>query len=350
MAGDALNEANRDGDHFEEERFVVFLAPNAQGTYAVGVDVGGTNIRGGVITPDGKKLSISKKDARASEGLAVVQQVIIEVIEEAISLANVPRQELMGIGMGVPGRHKSAEGIVLNSPNFAGWNNVQLLLPIENHFGVGVYMRNDVKTASLGEYKFGAGKGHHWVVMITLGTGIGGSLVVDGNLMLGSGEGFAEVGHMTVAPDGRLCACGNHGCWEAMAGRDAIIERAWRALQSGRPSMLGEMTGYDLKKIDPAKIAEAASDGDRLSREVLEETAMWIGIGVANLIQVYNPDLFIIGGGISQAGDLLFSTIKHTVNWRAKMVPAHTVKIVNSLLGDDAGIFGGASLVFAALK
>ena len=186
--------------------------------------------------------------------------------------------------------------------------------------------------------------------MITLGTGIGGSLIADGKLMLGSGEGFAEVGHMTVAPDGRLCGCGNHGCWEAMAGRDAIIERAWRALQTGHPSVLGDLADFDLNKITPALIARAANDGDALARGVLEETAMWVGIGVANLIQVYNPQVFIIGGGISQAGDLLFSAIQRTVNWRAQMVPACTTQIVPAALGDDAGIFGGAVLVFDALK
>lgn len=329
---------------------MVQLAPNAQGTYAVGVDVGGTNIRGGVITREGKKLSEARRPARAMEGITVVQQMITEVVEEAIATAGVKREDLMGIGLGVPGRHNSDQGIVLYSPNFAGWTNVQLLVPIEEHFGVAAYMRNDVKTASMGEYYFGAGKGCRWVVMITLGTGIGGSLIADGKLMLGSGEGFAEVGHMTVEPQGRLCGCGNHGCWEAMAGRDAIIERAWRKLQTGRPSILGELANYDLSAITPATIAKAASDGDVLAREVLEETAMWVGIGVANLIQVYNPEVFIIGGGISQAGDLLFSTIQRTVNWRAKMVPATTAKIVPAALGDDAGIFGGAVLVFDAAK
>ncbi len=326
------------------------LLPNASGSYAVGVDVGGTNIRGGVITKDGKKLGEGRRPSRAQEGLAATQRMICEVVEEAIANAGVPRAELMGIGMGVPGRHNSAEGIVLYSPNFIGWTNVQLLQPVAEYFGVAAYMRNDVKTASMGEYYFGAGKGNQWVVMITLGTGIGGSLIADGKLMLGSGEGFAEVGHMTVAPDGRLCGCGNHGCWEAMAGRDAIIERAWRALQTGHPSVLGDLADFDLNKITPALIARAANDGDALARGVLEETAMWVGIGVANLIQVYNPQVFIIGGGISQAGDLLFSAIQRTVNWRAQMVPACTTQIVPAALGDDAGIFGGAVLVFDALK
>lgn len=329
---------------------MVNIAPNAQGSYAVGVDVGGTNIRAGVITRDGRKLSEARRPARAMEGIDVTLRMIIETIEDAVSNAEVDTEELMGIGLGVPGRHKSDEGLVIYSPNFAGWTNVQLLLPIEEHFGVATFMRNDVKTASMGEFYFGAGRGHNWVVMITLGTGIGGSLIANGKLMLGSGEGFAEVGHMTVDPNGRRCECGNHGCWEAMAGRDAIIERAIRKLQTGRPSVIGDLTGCDLTKITPAVIAHAAQDGDQLAKDVLEETAMWVGIGVSNLIQVYNPEVVIIGGGISQAGDLLFGTIQRTVDWRARMVPSVTTKIVPAALGDDAGIYGGAVLVFDAVR
>ena len=325
-------------------------ALDPQSAFAVGVDVGGTNVRAGVITREGKKLADARQPSRAMEGLALTQQAIIDTVEEAIAGAGVDRAGLLGVGIGVPGRNKSDEGVVLYSPNFANWVNVQLLAPIREHFQVRTVMRNDVKTASMGEFYFGAGRGHRFVAMITLGTGIGGSLIYDGQLMLGPSEGFAEVGHMTVAPEGRLCGCGNHGCWEAMAGRDAIIERAWRLLQSGRPSVLGDLTAYTLETITPAVIASAALDGDQLAREVLEETATWVGIGVANLVQLYNPEIFIIGGGISQAGDLLFSTIRRVANWRGNMVPAKTVEIVPAALGDDAGIFGGAVLVFDALE
>jgi glucokinase len=317
---------------------------------AVGVDVGGTNIRAGVVTREGKKLSEGRKPADADKGFPVTLQRIQETIQEAMDNAGVRRDDVIGIGMGVPGRHDSPRGFSYYSPNFAGWKDVSLLPPIEEHFGLACYMLNDVKTASMGEYYFGAGRGYNWVVMITLGTGIGGSLVANGQVQLGSCEGFAEVGHMTVAPEGRLCGCGNQGCWEAMAGRDAIIERAMRRLQTGRPSVLGEATKYDVTAITPAAIAQAALDGDDLAREVLEETGMWVGIGVANLIQLYNPQVVIIGGGISQAGDLLFGHIRRTVNWRARMVPASTAKIVPALNGDDAGIMGGAVLVFEAEK
>jgi len=329
---------------------MVNLAPNAAGKFAVGVDVGGTNIRAGVITPDGKKLSESRRPARAMEGVDATLQMIIEAVEEAIAEAGIRKDEVMGVGLGVPGRHISEQGFVIYSPNFAGWTNVQLLEPIEKRLGLAAFMRNDVKAASLGEYRFGAGRGYRHIMMITLGTGIGGSLIADGKLMLGSSEGFAEVGHMTVNPDGRQCGCGNHGCWEAMAGRDAIIDRAWRKLQTGRPSALGDLADWDLFNITPALIAQAAQDGDALAKEVLDETGMWVGIGITNLIQLYNPEVVIVGGGISQAGELLFGPIRRTVNWRARMVPADTAKIVPAALGDDAGIFGSAVLVIMAVE
>ncbi len=324
------------------------LAPNIAGSYAVGVDVGGTNIRAGVVTRTGQKLSEGRREARAMEGPAATLTMIIAAIEEAIATAGIPRDAVIGLGLGVPGRHRSPEGLVLYSPNFANWTNIQLLEPLERHFQAAAFMRNDVKTASLGEYRFGAGRGFRYMVMITLGTGIGGSLIADGQLMLGSSEGFAEVGHMTVTPQGRRCECGNHGCWEAMAGRDAIIERAQRLLQTGRASALGELAGWELRRITPALIAQAAQGGDALALEVLDETGMWIGLGVTNLIQLYNPEVVIIGGGISQAGDLLFGPIRRTVAWRARMVPADTAQILPAALGDDAGIIGGAVLVFDA--
>jgi len=277
-------------------------------------------------------------------------QMIVEAIEEAISTAGIRKDEVMGVGLGVPGRHISEKGFIIYSPNFVNWTNIDFLPPLEKQLGLACFMRNDVKAANLGEYRFGAGRGYRHIVMITLRTGIGGSLIPDGKLMLGSSEGFAEVGHMTVCPDGRACACGNHGCWEAMAGRDAIIDRAWRMLQTGRPSALGEMSGWELFNITPAMIGQAAKDGDALAKEVMDETGKWIVIGVTNLIQLYNPEVVIIGGGISLNGDLLFAPIQRTVNWRARMVPAGTAKIVPAALGDDAGIFGSATLVLMAVE
>jgi len=253
--------------------------------------------------------------------------------------------DVCGIGMGVPGRHNSAEGICLFSPNLAGWVDVPVVEPIRKEFGLATYMLNDVKTATLGEHRFGAGKGFDHVVMITLGTGIGCGVISDGQLRLGSGEGFSEAGHMCIEVNGPLCTCGSRGCWEALAGRDAIIRRAIFALQHGHDSVLaGE------PEITPATIQKAADSGDFVARRVMEETALYVGVGVSNLVQLYNPQVIIIGGGIAQAGELLFAPIRRVVKARAHMVPASTCEIRPAALGDDAGIIGGAVLVLKHME
>jgi glucokinase len=262
----------------------------------------------------------------------------------------VEKAEVCGIGLAVPGGHKSEEGICLYSPNFAEPFPAPILEPIEKATGLAAYMLNDVNTAALGEHRFGAGRGYDYMVMITLGTGIGGGAVIDGELRIGPTEGFAEVGHMIVDPEGPECGCGNHGCWEALAARDAIIERAVFELQQGEPSLLVDLSKGDIGNITPSLITEAAEKGDELALEVLEETAYWIGIGCVNLITLYNPQVLVIGGGIAGALPIMEPVIQQVVDTRSRMVPAGTCKIVPSALGDDAGIIGGAVLVLRRLK
>jgi len=325
------------------------LHPNPKGKYIVGVDIGGTFIKAALLDRQGHIVAVTRRPAHAERGVDATLSMVVEAAREAMAEGKAAADQVCGLGMGVPGRHQSEEGICIYSPNFMGWTNVQLLQPVEEQLGVAAFMRNDVKTATLGEHRFGAGRGFRHVVMITLGTGIGGGAIIDGELRLGSSEGFSEVGHMTVDPHGRQCGCGNHGCWEAMAARDAIIERAVRAIQTGRATALAAH-GQNLSAITPAVIYEAAQKGDAVAREVLEETGMYLGIGVANLIQLYNPEVFIIGGGIAQAGELLFDPLRRTVNARAQMVPASTCQIVPAALGDDAGVIGASVLVLERLQ
>lgn len=324
------------------------LKPNPNAPYLVGVDIGGTNIAAGVLDRQGAVLGRGRRPARALEGPAVSLGMVNEAIEEALAAAGVSIQEVAGIGLGVPGLHRSAEGICLFSPNFTGWVNLDVVGPVRDHFGVATYMLNDVKTATLGEHSFGAGRGYDHMVMITLGTGIGGGVITDGALRLGSSEGFSEVGHMVVQADGPLCTCGNQGCWEALCGRDAIIRRMIVALATGRPSSLAAAVNYDQSLITPALIAEHAAAGDPLAAEVWQESMMWVGIGVVNLVTLYNPQVLVIGGGIAQAGPLVFEPVGRVLLARAHMVPPSTVKILPSALGEDAGLVGGATLVLRA--
>lgn len=320
------------------------LAPNRDARHIVGIDIGGTFIKAAVLDRHGHILATAKRDARAMEGAAATMGEVIEATRQVMADAGIDAADVCGVGMGVPGQHRSEEGIAVYSPNFAGWVNVQLVAPVEEALGLATYMRNDVKTASLGEYRFGAGRGYQFVVMITLGTGIGGSAIIDGQLRLGSSEGFAEVGHMCIDPNGPRCGCGNHGCWEAFAGRDGIIDRGLRAVQTGRSTVLAEVAASP-EGLTPRAIAEAARAGDGVAQEVLEQTGFYLGVGIANLVQLYDPEVLIVGGGIAGAGEWLFGPIRRTVHARARMVTFDPRRIVTAQLGDDAGVIGASVLV-----
>ena len=321
----------------------------AEGTQRyVGADLGGTNIRAGVVDDAGRILGEARRPALAETGMRAAVDRLIEAIEETLDNAGLATKDIRAIGVGVAGALRSNEGICVYSPNFADSRGVPVLPPINAALGLPSFMLNDVSVQTLGEHTFGAGRGYHNMVMITLGTGIGGGAIIDGELRIGPTEGFAEVGHMTIEPEGPFCGCGNRGCWEAMAARDAIVRRAITKIQQGRQSAIAEMVEYRLGSITPALIARCADQGDATAMEVLSETGHYLGIGIANLIQLYNPEALIIGGGIAQAGRLLFEPILRTVRSRAHMVPASTCRILPSQLGDDAGIIGAS--VLAAQK
>ncbi len=310
----------------------------------IGVDIGGTNIRAGVVDDRGHILGEARRPALAEAGLRAAVQRSIECIHEALENAGLTTRDVQAIGVGVPGAHRSQDGICVFSPNFADSRNVPVLPPITDALGLPAFMLNDVSVTTLGEHRFGAGRGYSQMVMITLGTGIGGGAIIDGELRVGHTEGFAEVGHMIIEPEGPVCGCGNHGCWEALAGRDAIVSRAINKIQHGRATTIADMVEYRLGSVTPALIGRCADQADEVAIEVLAETGYYLGIGIVNLIQLYNPQVLVIGGGIAAAGRWLFEPITRTVRARAHMVPAWTCRIIRAELGDDAGIIGGAVL------
>jgi glucokinase len=323
------------------------LSPNKNGKYMIGVDVGGTNVRAGLVDRQGKVLLDARRPAHATEGMHKTVEMAIEAAREVMTQRELKSADIVGIGVAIAGSLRSGEGICTYSPNFAGPFPVQVSAPFEEKLGIFTTILNDVNTATLGEHRFGAGKGYDQVVMITLGTGIGGGAVVDGKLRIGYTEGFAEVGHHIVDPNGPRCNCGGHGCWEALAARDAIIYRAISALQEGAPSIMWKLAKGDINNITPSLISKAAAQDDELAQEVLDETAFWVGIGCCNLIVMYNPQVLIIGGGIAGALPQMLPTIQRVVDTRSHMVPAKTCRIIPADLGDDAGLIGGAVLVMS---
>ena len=318
---------------------------NKNAEYVVGVDLGGTNVRAAVVNKDGKMVGEGRTDSKAMECLSVTIGQIVYAIRIAISNSGIDMKNIAGIGMGVPGTHKSEEGIVLWSPNFKDWNGIQLLKPIATELGIPAYMGNDANIAALGEYAFGAGQGAKCMVMFTLGTGIGSGLVINGKNWIGVSETAPEMGHTIIVPDGPRCGCGRSGCLEALANINAIVSRAARKAHMGRYTSLIEKSGHDLRYITPAMISEAALEGDPISIETMRETGYYIGLGVSNAINILNPDKVVIGGGVAQAGELLFDPIRRTVEVNALYTALKVCEILPAQLGDDAGVLGGAALV-----
>lgn len=323
---------------------------NRDAKYVIGVDLGGTNVRAAIVDRRGRIIGDGRTDSKAMEGLQSTIVQIIKAVKMAAADASVDLNETAGVGMGVPGTHKSEEGIVVWSPNFKDWNDVQLLAPITQELGMPAYMGNDANVAAFGEYAFGAGKGAKVMVMFTLGTGIGSGLVINGRSYLGVTETAPEMGHHIILADGPRCSCGRYGCVESLCRKDAIIDRAARKAHAGRDTSLIEKSGHDLRYITPAMIAEAASEGDEVSIETFEEVGYYLGIAVANAINILNPDKIVVGGGIAQAGELLFGPLRRTIEVNALYPALQACSILPADLGDDAGVLGGAAMVLKKME
>ncbi|MCC6444786.1 MAG: ROK family protein [Armatimonadetes bacterium] len=323
---------------------------NMEKPFVIGIDLGGTNLRTVLSDREGEILQEARRPSESEGPPEGTLRQMVSAVEEVIAKQQAAAESVVGIGIGLPGIMDSKTGIVYWSPNFPLWKEVHVGPEMERKLRLKTTILNDARCAAMGEMTFGAGRGVRNLVMITLGTGIGGAIAVDGRLLLGPNGSIGEVGHHTIDPDGPVCGCGTFGCWEAFCGKQGIIDRAVRKLQRGRKSLLAERTDARWGLLDPAMIAGAARAGDPLACEVIEETGFYVGVGVANLITMLNPEVFIIGGGVAQAGDLLFEPVRRTVRARAVRLQADTARIVSAELGDSAGVKGGVALALKGLE
>ncbi len=315
--------------------------------FVVGVDLGGTNVRAAVIDRASDQIVARgiNLPSKAMEGVAQTAGQVAEAVENALAAARTDKSQTLGIGIAVPGHVKASEGMVKWAPNFKDqWRGVPIAHLVETLLGVPVRIGNDANLAALGEFRFGAGRAVRHMVMVTLGTGIGGGIIVDGKLLDGADGGAGEIGHMIINPGGR----GGNSAFGSVEGetqRDAIIERAARKIQEGYPTSLGERLDFDRFALTPAIIAEEAQKGDAVALEVFEETGYYLGLCVTNLINILNPEMVVIGGGIAQAGDIILEPIRRTTTATAIRSLARNCQIVPAELGDNAGIYGGAAFV-----
>jgi len=301
--------------------------------YAIGIDLGGTNMRVGLVSGDGQMIEKFKEPT--SEG---VLDSVVQAIRGLIST------EVSGIGIGVAGLIGKKSRKVLISPNLHIVEKIDMVKEISERFAVPVYIENDANAAALGELWAGVGRGLSDFILLTLGTGIGGGIVYNRQLVSVS----AEIGHMSIDADGEKCPCGNSGCLESYASVRAILSKAFSALESGRESLLREYAGGNFYKLTAEDIYKAALEGDNLARELLKNAGRYLGIGIANMINLMSPDAIILAGGLTGAYDIYVQEAIKEASKRAFKELFEKVGIMPSLLMDDAGVIGAARLVFQA--
>lgn len=326
---------------------------NRDAPFLLGVDLGGTNVRAAVFDKQGRILGSGRAPSLATEGVENTIAQIVHAARLALQAADVTKDRVAGLGIGVPGHIDPRPGVVLWAPNFYDqgqpYRNVALAGPITAQIGLPVFMGNDANVAALGEFRFGAGRAVRTLVMVTLGTGIGGGIILDGKLWTGATGGAGEIGHLIVAAGGRGGAAA-WGSLESMGQISAIVERASRKICQGRPSLLADQVDYDWHRLTPKDIADAAQAGDAVALETFAETGYYVGLGIASIVNLLNPEMVVIGGGVALAGDLILDPIRRAARANAIKTMIDVCPIVPAELGDDAGIYGGASLVLDALE
>jgi glucokinase len=312
---------------------------------AIGIDIGGTKVAGGVVAPDGTVLSTAR---RATPGASVpdTEDAIVAVVEE---LAAGHAGDLVGVGVGAAGWFDRTGDTVLFSPHLA-WRGSTLRADLAGRLPGPLWVGNDADAAAWAEYRYGAARGSDLALMVTLGTGIGGGIVLGGRLQRGSHGVAGEWGHMRVVPDGRRCACGNRGCWEQYASGNAL-GRAARELAATSPATaagLLEAANGDAARLTGEHVARAAAAGDAAARELVTDVGLWLGQGIADLAAVLDPDVVVVGGGVSLLGELLLAPARERLE---RALPGRGYRpgprVVSAELGPQAGLIGAADLVRA---
>jgi len=316
--------------------------------YSTGVDLGGTNIVSAIVNYQGKIVNRLKVPTFAERGKEATIKRIIETIHENIVQSNIALDDIIGIGIGAPGPLDTKRGVINFAPNLPGWRDVPLKKILEVEFSMKVVLENDANAAAWGERCFGIGRGVDNLVCFTLGTGIGGGIIIDSKIYHGSNYGAAELGHMTVNKDGPRCNCGNYGCLEAYSSATGIKNRIKSRIKEGIKSDFLNFDSDDelLDSIRLKSIFETARKGDKLTKDIVEEAISYLGIAIANITNILNPEMVVLVGGITNEGDKLLIPLKEEVKKRAFYSNYKSLKIVIGELGGNAGVLGAAALLW----
>jgi glucokinase len=310
----------------------------------IGCDLGGTNLRAAIVDVEsGDVLHLESIPTLAQEKHEAVMRRMADLILHVLNSAGLDKEHIGGIGIGAPGVLDLAKGKTLFLPNLPGtWPNIPLADTITRFTGLKTILLNDVRSITNGEWHFGAGRGVDTIAVFAIGTGIGGGLVINGQLHLGLGGTGGELGHTMIDFNGPACGCGNNGCLETYASGPAIAAMGMKAVSQGLTTKIAELCDHDLNRITPKLIAEAANAGDEIAKDIFDKAGFYIGIAAANVCAAIGPRRIIIAGGVAKAGALLLDPIRRTVRQRVYVMPVDQVEIVPSQLGDIAGIIGVA--------
>ncbi|GAB96937.1 glucokinase [Kineosphaera limosa] len=320
--------------------------------FAIGIDIGGTKVSGGLVDESGRIVGRARRDTpERSKSPRIVEDTIVSVFNELMDgvAADKPggdADEVAAVGIGAAGFVGADGATVVFAPHLS-WRNEPLRRSLSDRIGRPIFVENDANAAAWAEWRYGAARGESHLVMITLGTGIGGGLIVDNRLQRGKWGIAAEYGHMQVVPDGQRCECGNRGCWEQYASGNALVREARSMILAGSPVVqdLAARVDHDPSQLTGPLITEAAKAGDPTARELLAEVGHWLGVGLANIAAALDPGRFVIGGGVSAAGDLLIAPARDT--FRRKLTGRGyrpEAQVVAAALGNDAGLIGAADL------
>jgi len=310
----------------------------------IGCDLGGTNLRAALVDVEtGEVLHHLSVPTLAREGPEAVMKRMADLFRQLIQASGAQDGEVGGIGIGIPGCYDPEKGETLFLPNLPGtWPHVPLAASLEQLTGRPVVLLNDVRSITFGEWCFGAGQGVETVAVLAVGTGIGGGLVINGQLHLGIRGSGGELGHMVIDYNGPRCGCGNYGCLEAFASGPAIAAMGMKAVAQGLTTTLGELSGYDMNRITPELIARAAQAGDEVARDIYEKAGFYLGVAASSICAAVSPRRIIIGGGVAQAGPLLLEPLERTMRARVHVMPVERVEVVPAALGSNSGVIGAA--------
>ncbi|MEI6092100.1 MAG: ROK family protein [bacterium] len=314
--------------------------------YAIGIDIGGTNMPCSLVDEFGNIIKTIEKRTMPEQGPDAVVDKIVESVEQIIQFfkKNINNGTILGVGLGTPGVLDLKNGKIITGPNLDSWKNVPIVKLIEEKIHLPIRMDNDANCAAIGEHWVGAAKGAQNAILMTLGSGLGGGIIIDNSIYRGSHGTAGEIGHISIVPDGERCACGNLGCLEAYSSANATVIRALKQLKKKETN--STLKENNISKITAHDIFLNAEAGDLFSKNILEESGRYLGIGIATIASIFDPDIIIIGGGFSSAHKYLFPSAIEEAYKRSFKHVMDNIKIVRAKLGNDAGIVGAAKLLF----